>query len=145
MNKLILFFFCWFSITQSFAQSNEADMILGDWISPQKDVIVQCYKKNNMYYGKIVWFKKYYYDLKHDPNVVPEIRWMNIDVIAKFVYANNEWSGGEIYALRKGKTYEGFIQMKDKNTRVVTGFAYIRMLSETLHFTRYLEKQLPSF
>lgn len=145
MNKLFLFFFCLFSITKSFSQTNEADMILGDWISPQKDVIVQCYKKNNTYYGKIVWFKKYYYDLKHDPNAVPERNWMNIDVISKFSYKDNEWSGGEIYALKKGKIYEGFIKMKDKNTMEVTGFAYIRMLSETLHFTRYLEKHLPKF
>jgi uncharacterized protein (DUF2147 family) len=70
---------------------------------------------------------------------------MNIDVISKFKYKDNEWSEGQIFALKKGKTYEGFIKMKDKNTMEVTGFAYIRMLSETLYFTRYLEKELPKF
>jgi uncharacterized protein (DUF2147 family) len=145
MNKLFLFLvFSCFSVN-IYSQSNEADMILGDWISPKNDVIVQCYKKNNMYYGKIVWFKKYYYNLKYDPNAVPERNWLNIDVISKFKYKDNEWSDGQIFALKKGKTYEGFIKMKDINTMEVTGFAYIRMLSETLYFTRYLEKELPKF
>ena len=145
MSKIFIFLFYIISLTNCFSQTNKADMILGDWISPEKDVIVQCYKKNNMYYGKIVWFKKYYYNLKHDPNAVPERNWLNIDVIAKFKYIEDEWREGEIYALKKGKTYEGFIKMKDKNTMEVTGFVYFRMLGEKLHFTRYLEKQLPAF
>lgn len=144
-SKIIIRFFLFFSFIPAFAFSPEPDLIVGDWLSDDEHLIVQCYKKNNHYYGKIVWFKKYYYHLKHDPNAVPERKWMNTQVIGKFRFENGEWIDGEIYDLKSGKTFEGYIVAHSRNRMHVKGFKYLRILGQSMGFTRYTKNELPPF
>jgi uncharacterized protein (DUF2147 family) len=138
---LIISFFC--SITIQ-AQSSKADLILGDWISPKRDLIVRCYKENNRYYGKIVWFYKYY-PPEPEESATPEDQWVNTIVMNHFSYSNNEWNEGEIYDIKKGKTYDAFIELVDNNTLKVTGYMFWRVFSETITFNKYKEARLPAF
>jgi len=121
------------------------DQIIGDWVSPKRDLIVRCYKENNIYYGKVVWFYKYHDNEPDDPNGVPEVQWLNSVVMNKFLFADNEWAGGEIYDLKSGKKYDSFIQLNNSNSLKVTGYVFFRFLSESTIFTRYQELKLPAF
>ncbi len=125
--------------------TNSNDQIIGNWISPDKDVIVNCYKVGDQYFGKVVWFKKYYDD-KHGKNpTVPEDQWINSVVMKHFVFKDNEWKDGEIYDLNSGKSYSSFIEMDEVNSLKVTGYIWLSIFGETTVFNRYLEAKLPDF
>jgi uncharacterized protein (DUF2147 family) len=127
------------------AQTYNPDDIIGDWISPKKDLIVRCFKINNLYYGKVIWFYKYYDTEPIDPNGKPENQWLNTMVMSNFSFSNREWVGGEIYQLKTGKTYNAYIQFTYANTLSVTGYVFWRIFSETTVFNRYQESKLPVF
>ncbi len=121
------------------------DQLLGNWMSPQKDLIINCYKVNGQYFGKVVWFKKYY-DEKHGKNLaVPEEHWLNYEVMKHFVFSNNEWKDGEIYDLNTGKSYSAYITLDGPNTLKLKGYIWLTIFGETTEFTRYTESKLPDF
>jgi hypothetical protein len=126
------------------AQTTVADKLIGNWISPEKDLIVQCYKQNNKYYGKIIWFKEYFDNTPDNPDALPESQWKSTVVMKDFIYQDNEWSNGKIFQLKTCKTYDAFIKIQNENTLQVTGFVFFRFLSETITFSRYNEAKLPS-
>lgn len=126
------------------AQTISADKLIGNWISPEKDLIVQCYKQNNKYYGKIIWFKEYFDNTPDNPDALPESQWKSTVVMKDFVYQDNEWSSGKIFQLKTCKTYDAFIKLQSDNAIQVTGYVFFRFLSETITFTRYFDSKLPS-
>ncbi|MEO6901671.1 MAG: DUF2147 domain-containing protein [Bacteroidia bacterium] len=127
------------------SDNKQADQIIGDWISPKRDLIIHCYKENNLYYGKVVWFYKYYPTQPDDPNGVPEKQWVNSIVMNNFFFSDNEWSGGEIHNIKNGKKYDAYIQLINENSLKVTGYVFLRIFSETTMFSRYKELTLPAF
>lgn len=132
------------------AQALKADQILGDWISPDKDLIVRCYKENNHYSGKVIWFKKYNNDAKidaiDDSKGIPESKWLNMTVMNNFVFDKDEWSDGTIFQLKTGKSYSAYVKMKNENTLRLTGYVLLPIFSESVTFTRHqdLKKNLSS-
>jgi len=127
------------------SQTNIADKIIGDWVSPKRDLIIRCYKENNLYYGKVVWFYKYYPPQPDNPHGLPETQWVNTVVMDKFSFSNNEWRGGEILEIKTGKVYDAYIELIDENTLKLTGYIFWEIFSETTIFTRYKESKLPAF
>lgn len=136
---------CFFHSLPIRPQTTQADQIIGNWISPKKDLIVHCYKQDNLYYGKVIWFYKYYPARLGNSSGLKESEWINAIVMSKFFFSDNEWQGGEIYEIKTGKTYDANIKLIDVNTLVVTGYAYWRIFSETTVFTRCKESKLPAF
>ncbi len=133
-------------ISTAFKSDNaKPDQIIGDWISPKRDLIIHCYKENNLYYGKVVWFYKYYPAQPDDPNGLPERQWVNTIVMSNFSFSENEWSGGEINDIKTGKKYDAYIQLVNENSLKVTGYVFWRIFSETTMFSRYKESELPAF
>jgi len=126
-------------------KSYKADEIEGYWISPENDLIVKCYKYKDLYYSRVVWFKKYYDYEPINPNGVPENKWIGTVVMKNFKYSENEWAGGEIHNLKNGKKYSAYLELKSQNTLEVTGFVLFRFLSETVQFTKYTNSSLPAF
>jgi uncharacterized protein (DUF2147 family) len=145
MRLLIVVLMLMIQYTTTLAQNPTADAIVGDWISPQKDLILRCYKQHNAYYGKVVWFKRYYDNSPTDPEALPEDKWLNTIVMDNFVYKNNEWADGEIYNLRNGKHYSAYITMQSIDKLEAVGFVFLRVFSETITFTKYTSVALPEF
>jgi uncharacterized protein (DUF2147 family) len=143
LTTLLLVLLCFVVFTAK-TQTAIPDKIIGNWISPEKDLIVQCYKHNNKYYGKIIWFKEYFDNTPDNPDALPESQWKSTVVMKDFVYQDNEWSDGKIFQLKTCKTYDAFIKLKNENTLQVTGFVFFRFLSETISFSRYFDTKLPS-
>lgn len=119
-------------------QANAADRLNGYWISPDKDLIVKCYKgTDGLYHGKLVWFKIYPGDKeKYDCDITQE-QWINQVVLAGFGYDKNEWNGGVIKDIKKCNTYDAFIQLQPDGKLKATGFIFFRWLSESITFSRY--------
>ena len=113
------------------------DRILGNWISGERDLIVNCYKVDGKYFGKLVWFKKYN-DEDHGPKEggIPEDQWLNAIVLKNLVYENEKWVKGEILDLNTGKKYSNEIKMEDENSIVVTGYVLFPVFGKSITFTR---------
>jgi uncharacterized protein (DUF2147 family) len=118
-------------------QNKEADQILGKWMSPKKDFIVECYTaENGSYNGKLLWFKKTKGKVRYDCEIA-EIEWIGRDIMWAFQYKDSEWSRGKIKDLKKCNTYDAFITINDKNELTATGFVAFRWLGESMTFTKY--------
>ena len=128
------------STTSVFAADNNPDAILGFWKTGEGNAVVQIYKKEDKYFGKIVWLKdpndpatgKAKVDLKNvDPNLKSRpIMWM-IN-LRDFKFAkNNLWEDGKIYDPKTGKDYSCKITAKDANTLEVRGYVGISLFGRT--------------
>lgn len=133
----VVIILCSLTVTAN-AQNTMSDRILGDWISPDKDVIVHCYKEKNLYFGKLIWFKKYLDspETVETKEAVPEEKWQNMVIMRDFRYRNGEWNQGKIFHLKTGKNYDAFIHLKDCDTLEITGYVWLRCFSEKIRFTK---------
>ncbi|PCJ67685.1 MAG: hypothetical protein COA58_00690 [Bacteroidetes bacterium] len=134
INALIILTLSWFS-----PQTTDSDQIIGNWISPNKDLIIHCFKGNDgKYHGKMAWFKVYPGDETHYDCDVSQEQWVGKTVLTKFTYQDNEWSGGTIKDLKKCSNYDAFIVLEPNGELTATGFIFFRWLSQSTTFSRYL-------
>jgi len=124
--------------------SQEADAVLGIWLTQDKDSKVEIYKKNNKYHGKIVWLKepnkngKPKVDDKNPDEKKNGRAIMGLVLMTNFEYDEDfVWEDGEIYDPKNGKTYSCKMTLsKDKNTLDVRGFIGISLIGRTAVWTR---------
>lgn len=117
---------------------NDADALLGTWLSEKKDARFQLYKTGNKYYGKIIWGTGG--DTKDSQNPEPKLRsreLIGLVILNDFVYTGNKvWEEGSIYDPREGKTYSCKLTMKDPNILEVRGFIGVSIFGRTEKWTR---------
>jgi uncharacterized protein (DUF2147 family) len=116
----------------------DADKIIGLWISPNKDLIVKCYKgTDNKYHGKMAWFKVNKEDKTRYNCEIPQNQWIDKTVLTGFTYKNKEWSGGTIKDLKKCNSYDAFISLNTDGKLTATGYVVFRWLNESMTFSKY--------
>ena len=138
MNFKILFLF----IT-IFCQA-QSDDILGIWLEEKKQSKIEIYKKDNNFFGKIIWLKEpldEYGNIKLDkknPNNSMRKNPINGLVIMKDLKykKKGEWSDGEIYDARSGKTYSLKVYMKNVNKLDLRGYIGYTLFGKTTSWTR---------
>ncbi len=122
-----------------------ADAIVGSWKNGEGTGIIQIYKNAEKYQGKITWLKepndpdtgkpkldKNYPDEKNHTRPV-----MGLINMWGFKYSGDkEWTGGQIYDPKNGKTYSCKIAMENNNTLKVRGFIGISLIGRTDTWTR---------
>ena len=93
------------------SQTSEKD-IVGIWKTELKDAKIEIYKKNNFYYGKVVWIAsptdKNGKPIVDSNNPVEKLKTqpiLGMDIITKMSYCKNEWHGGKIYDPKNGESY----------------------------------------
>ena len=77
-----------------------------------KDAKVEIYKSGNKYFGKIIWGKEIFEpdgktSKKDSKNSNEELRnrnMLNMIILSDFTYDDGEWTGGELYDPKSGKT-----------------------------------------
>ncbi|WP_297597092.1 DUF2147 domain-containing protein [uncultured Cetobacterium sp.] len=135
MNKLI-FFLSFFISTLSFSTEND---ILGKWITEKakngNQIIVEFYKENNLYFGKIkqltipIYEKGHKFegkeklDFSNPDNSLKTRPLVGIDFVSNFTYNpdKNVFENGFIYNPENGKIYHCSISFKNINTLSVKG------------------------
>jgi uncharacterized protein (DUF2147 family) len=145
MKKLIFVVACALFLMTGFASAEEADAVLGQWYTDaeKKDVVVEIYKDNDLYSGKVVWLKNPNED-DGTPKVDDEnpdearrndpIRGMNL--VKGFTYkGKNKWAGGTIYDPNNGKTYKCKMSLKGDDLKV-RGFIGVALFGRTVHWIR---------
>lgn len=125
-----------------FAQS-AGDKILGIWLSEDKDGKIEIYKSGNKYYGKLIWGKTMFEadgktSRKDDKNADAKLRNRNLKdlvILADFTYDDGEYSGGEIYDPKSGKTYRCNMKLEGEKLDI-RGYVGISWFGRTSVWTR---------
>ena len=109
------------------AQHSEGD-ILGKWINiPKENTIIEVYKINDEYKGKIVWTKDN--DKKKPVNFV---------ILEKLKY-NAEtmtWEDGRIHDPNSGSTYSASAKIESDGILKVHGYIGFKFLGTTKNFRK---------
>ena len=137
MKKLSLILFALIFSLTSFAQKNNGDAIIGNWLTGNQKAVVQIYKEGGKYFGKIIWLKIPTYEDgkpkvdKHNPDKTKQTTpVMGLNLLKDFVFDVDKWVDGTIYDPEKGKTYSCKIWMKDDKLDV-RGFIGISLIGRT--------------
>ena len=133
------------------AQTIYADAIVGTWLMPNDDEIIEICKDGEYYSGKIIWMRETEEDgspLKDKNN--PEDSLQNREVTGLKVMNNfkykgtNSWSGGTFYAARKGIVAEPEFELIDNNhlNICVSFFVFSKTIELTrVDTTQYFQKR----
>lgn len=121
----------------------EADDLIGFWLSKKENGVVEIYKKDGKYEGKLVWAKDIYEgkpDVEFDKNNPDKSKrgrpLIGLVMLEGFKFDGSEWSGGTIYDPEVGKTYKAYMKLKDKNTMKLRGYIGISLFGRTEVWTR---------
>ncbi len=141
MKQLIgLFLTFMVTATSIFAADNNPDAIVGFWKTGEGKAIIQIFKQDDLYFGKIVWLQE-----PNDPatgkpkvdnkNEDPKLKGRTILGMInlrdfKFV-KTNLWGDGKIYDPKSGEDYSSKITFIDANTIEVRGYVGISMFGRT--------------
>ena len=122
----------------------QSDDILGIWLEEKKQSKIEIYKKDNNFFGKIIWLKDpldEYGNIKLDkknPNNSMRKNPINGLIIMKDLKykKKGEWSDGEIYDARSGKTYSLEVYMKNVDKLDLRGYIGYTLFGKTTSWTR---------
>jgi uncharacterized protein (DUF2147 family) len=126
------------------AQNKESDVI-GVWLNQDEDAHVEMFKRDGKIYGKIVWLKepidadtgKPKTD-KHNPDPkLKSVPTLGLEILKGFSFdGKDEWSGGEIYDPKSGKTYSSYMEFESKDKLKIRGYIGVSLLGRTTYWTR---------
>ncbi len=148
MKQLVSFFLIAYLCTPmflSFAQSSEADAVMGTWLVQDKNAKVEITKRGQKYFGKIVWLKepnneqgKPKVDKENPEKSQRSKPILGLEMLRDFVYDEDfEWDDGEIYDPKNGKTYSCVMTLSpDRKTLDVRGYIGISLIGRTQIWTR---------
>jgi uncharacterized protein (DUF2147 family) len=144
MKKLLFLMLASMTLSHNIAQNqtaSAADVILGIWTNPEKDAHFEIYKKENKYYGKIIWGTGG--DTKDSKNPDPKLRsrdLVGLTILRNFEFSGkNTWSEDTIYDPKKGKTYSCTLSMTSANKLEVRGYVGISAFGRTETWTRIVK------
>lgn len=122
-------------------KTTEADKIIGTWLMPDDEGIIEIYKDGTSYSGKIIWMQEKEEDgspLKDKENPIDSLKNRNVEglqIMSGFTYKGNKvWSEGIFYAPKKGREAEPeFILAKEDQLNIKI---FIFIFSLTIELTR---------
>ncbi len=117
----------------AFAQ--DADDIIGHWITAGGDSHIEIYKKGKLYFGRIAALKKPNYELREVDGMAGQSRvdrnnsdaslrnrpLIGLELMTNFVFEERIWRNGRIYNPRNGKTYRSNLRLTKNGALTVRG------------------------
>lgn len=144
---VILFLSVFLSKGVSLESSQPEDLILGKWMSSQKNLIVSVYKDGNEFRAKVLWFSD-----KDNPSkpMASRTDWRNpderlkqrkllgMDILKNLVYnpETGRWEDGLIYDPLSGREWSSVVYFDGKGHLKVKGYWHFEFISKTLTFDR---------
>lgn len=132
--------------------ADQADAILGQWITAGGKARVKIVRQNGTYVGHIVWLKEPLYpaddaqgmsgkpkvDRENSEAALRTRPIIDLPLVSGFHFAGaNEWTGGTIYDPENGKTYSCKISLTSNGSLRVRGYIGIAFFGRTEVWQRY--------
>lgn len=134
----------------STAQGDDADAIVGQWLTACKRGRVEIAQENGKYHGTLVWTSEPTYPAddkeagkpkrdRHNADPAKRNRpLIGVRILSNFEYTgHNRWAKGTIYNAETGKTFRCRLTLMDKNRLKVRGFVGFSLLGGSTVWTRY--------
>ena len=127
------------SFDTSVAQN--ADDVVGVWLTDGGKSKVEIYKKGDEYFGKIIWLRepnengKPKVDKNNPDDDLKSRPLVGMELLSDFEFDDDEWEDGEIYDPESGKTYSCEMTL-DGNTLNVRGYIGVSWVGRTTEWTR---------
>ncbi len=145
MKRLFLFTTCLIllQILNVYAQHGEGDAILGHWLTEEGKAVVEVYRCDDQFCGKIVWLKEpknedgtEKLDTENPDPGKRDRKIIGLNIVWGFRYdGDNKWVGGKIYDPDNGKTYSCKMNLKG-DTLKVRGYIGFSLIGRTTVWTR---------
>lgn len=126
-------------------KSITAEQIIGNWMSEDKDMAVEIFKKNNSYAAQVIWFlcdpkTPDIHSFKDTANPDPKLRnrpWLGMVVVNDLKFdGKSEWNDGNIYDPNSGRTYKSVVRLQSPNELIVRGYWGIELFGKNLKFNK---------
>ncbi|MEW6586440.1 MAG: DUF2147 domain-containing protein [Nitrospirota bacterium] len=140
---LINFVLMFFLFTSSYAFAECPDEIVGQWYTDGEKSLVEIYKCEDLYCGKIVRLKnpkdeegKDKVDKNNPDESLRSRRLLGLPIAWGFrANGDNTWEGGKIYDPRNGKTYSCKIKFEGNKLKV-RGYIGFSLFGRTTTWTK---------
>ena len=104
---------------------------------------VEIYRLGDKFAGKIIWTKDMYEadsktlkkDSRNSDEKLRSRSILNLDILTGFTYDDGQWTGGEIYDPKSGKTYDSKMKIKGGSLEI-RGYVGSPMFGKTTVWTR---------
>ncbi|MFF5384420.1 DUF2147 domain-containing protein [Pedobacter suwonensis] len=130
----------------------KSDLILGDWISVQKNVMVNVAKENGRFKATVTWFSD-----KDDPsrpmesrmdvhNPDPALRHrklLGMEILKGLNYNedSDRWEDGIIYDPLSGRDWSSVVSLEENGLLKVKGYWHFEFLSKSISFKRVVKNK----
>lgn len=122
----------------------EADGILGVWKTADGKALVEVYRCEESYCGRLLWIRD---SLKNgtpaldDKNPDESLRTRpvrGLTIMRGFEYdGENIWTGGKVYDPESGNDYQGKLELVDPNTLDLRGYVLLPLFGRTERWIRH--------
>jgi uncharacterized protein (DUF2147 family) len=127
--------------------NNNADAIVGKWMSEEDNLEVEIFKSGNEYKARVIWFddsddKKQpmteRYDLKNPDKALQSRKIIGLEVMHGLVYSteDDEWWDGRIYDSSTGKDWNAKAWINKAGVLKVRGYWHFSIFGQTMNFKR---------
>lgn len=123
--------------------SQQADQILGQWLSEEKDGKIEIYKTGDKYSGKLIWSVRMFEadgktprkDEKNPESALRNRNLKDLVLLTNFIYDDGVYADGKIYDPKSGKTYSCKMTMSGDKLSI-RGYVGLPMFGRTTVWTR---------
>jgi uncharacterized protein (DUF2147 family) len=118
--------------------SQAKDVIIGKYVNASGEAHVDIYKKNEKYYGKIVWLKNpkneqgaIKTDVRNPEDKLKLKPLLGLEILKDFIYDGDKWTDGKIYDPKSGKTYSCNITRTANGDLNIRGYIGISIIGRS--------------
>ncbi len=126
-----------FLTSLSLSAQNQADRILGVYLTAQKDGKIEIYKQGNRYFGKLIWGKDTHHpdgspklDIKNEDPKLRKQPILGMVLMRDLEYEDQQWVNGRVYDPNNGKTYRCKLSFEGEKLQI-RGYLGISMFGRT--------------
>jgi len=143
--KMLCFIIVLFAYSSILGQNTNPDIIKGQWITEEGKSVVEIFKQDGKFYGKVLWLKdpndangKPLKDVKNSDPKLRDNYILNMVFLKDFEFdsKNNIWKNGTVYDPESGNTYKATIKVKTEDILELRGFVGVSMLGRSSFFVR---------
>ncbi|MBC7417337.1 MAG: DUF2147 domain-containing protein [Pedobacter sp.] len=145
---VITLFLCLFtSQTKIVEPKTPANLILGKWMSTQKNLIVEVYREDNEFRAKVFWFSDKdntskpmasRTDWRNPDENLRKRKLLGMDILKDLQYnsESKRWEDGLIYDPVSGREWSSVAYFDDQGNLKVKGYWHFEFISKTLTFSK---------